>query len=799
MTIGSPGTARGPSPAILLGVGLLSACILAQQVLLTRLLSAVLFYHFTFLAISLALLGTGAGGVAVYAWQHRIDRQPVEYWLVRGSLLCAAFFVVVPFVLVRLPYPMNDSLTFGFVLTLAATSVLALLPFLAAGVVITLAIRSYARSVGRVYAFDLVGAGIGAVAVVPVMWIATPATAMIALGVTSAVAAGLFASRQPRWQTAVVGVALAGCVAVGVSTSTSATHLASPYFPGVRPVADVWTPLDRILGYKPVNGSNFGYIFYDRVYAPVPVRLPGQPIPNWRPLITPSQSIGLAVAKHGRVLVIGGGGGRDIYDALSSGYRRVDVIELNTGIVNVVDNYLGKWSGRPYVAPRVHTVVGDGRAILASSNVRYNEIHIGFTDTLSGSSADAFALSEQNLYTVQAFEEYYDHLAPGGILNVTRQYHLVGDESLRITVMTLASLQDRGIRHPDRNVVVLLGHDQFGETPGTVLSQLTPFTPRELSEIRTLAAQRGAKIAYAPGGPYLKEWVGLHESPSWSYFCTHYRYDVCPSTDNQPFFYNMTRLADTFKAMPSSYVYTVNPYTMLAVTVAILMLLSLLAFWAPLRSVPKKERPPHSSLVYFAGIGLGFLILEVTLIQRFVLFLGFPTYALSVVLFALLIFTGLGSFLSARWRDPRRGLLISLGVAAALIALSAYLLQPLLADLITIPFAARVAITVALIAPVGLTLGTAMPIGLRRLGSLHPSGIPWAWGVNGIASVLAAAFGVFIAINWGFAVTTLVALGFYMVAIAHAAFGRWPDGAQPTGPTSAAGTSPRPRAAHARR
>jgi hypothetical protein len=138
-------------------------------------------------------------------------------------------------------------------------------------------------------------------------------------------------------------------------------------------------------------------------------------------------------------------------------------------------------------------------------------------------------------------------------------------------------------------------------------------------------------------------------------------------------------------------------------------------------------------------------------------------------------------------------------VAAALIALSAYLLQPLLADLITIPFAARVAITVALIAPVGLTLGTAMPIGLRRLGSLHPSGIPWAWGVNGIASVLAAAFGVFIAINWGFAVTTLVALGFYMVAIAHAAFGRWPDGAQPTGPTSAAGTSPRPRAAHARR
>jgi len=765
---------RGPSAAVLLGVALLSSCTLAQQVLLTRLLSAVLFYHFTFLAISLALVGTGAGGVAVYAWQERIDRRPLEYWLVRGSLLCAAFYVLVPFALVRFPYPLEDQVNVGFVLTLVGVSVLSLLPFLAAGMVITLAIRGYAGTVGRVYAFDLVGAGIGAIAVVPVMWIASPATAMIALGVISALAAGLFAWRLPRLAYAVAGLALVGCAAVGISTSTSLTQLASPYSPGVRPVADVWTPLDRILGYKPVKGSNFGYIFYDRVYAPVAVRLPGQPIPSWKALITPSQSIGLSLAAGGRVLVIGGGGGRDIYDALSSGAGRVDVIELNTGIVNVVDNALGKWSGRPYVAPRVHTVVGDGRAILATSSVRYNEIHIGFTDTLSGTSADAFALSEQNLYTTQAFEEYYDHLAPGGVLNVTRQYHLVGDEALRTTVLTLASLQERGIQHPDRNVVVLLGHDQFGAIPGTVLSQLTPFTPNELSEIRRMAKERGVTIAYAPGGPYAKTWIGLHKAPSWSYFCTHFKYNVCPSTDNQPFFFNMTRLADTFQTMPTGYRFPVSPFTMLAVTAAILLLLSLASFWVPLRSVPKQDRPPRSSLIYFVGIGLGFLTLEVTLIQRFVLFLGFPTYALSVVLFALLIFTGLGSSLSARWRDPRRGILISLSVAAVLIALSAYFLQPLLATLITIPFSARVAVTVALIAPVGLTLGAAMPIGLRRLTGLHPSGLPWAWGVNGIASVLAAALGVFIAINWGFAVTTLVALAFYLVAIAHAAFGRWP-------------------------
>ena len=192
---------------------------------------------------------------------------------------------------------------------------------------------------------------------------------------------------------------------------------------------------------------------------------------------------------NSRALVIGGGGGRDIFDALSSGVRRVDVIELNSAIRDVVDRGLGASSGSPYSLPGVHTVIGDGRAILSAQSAKYDKIHVGFTDTLSGSSADAFALSENNLYTIEAFEEYYDHLAPGGMLDVTRAYHLVGDEALRVTVLTLQALEHRGIAHPANNVVVILGHDQFGGVPGTVLSQLRPFSPAQLTEIGTLAAQ----------------------------------------------------------------------------------------------------------------------------------------------------------------------------------------------------------------------------------------------------------------------------------------------------------------------
>ena len=182
-----------------------------------------------------------------------------------------------------------------------------------------------------------------------------------------------------------------------------------------------------------------------------------------------------------------------------------------------------------------------------------------------------------------------------------------------------------------------------------------------------------------------------------------------------------------------------------------------------------------ASLGYFAAIGLGFLVLEVVLIQRFVLFLGFPTYALSVVLFALLVFTGAGSLLSNRaGRDPRRALMGGLSVAVALIALAALGLQPLLRALIDLPFALRIACTVALLAPLGVVLGMAMPLGLRRLERLYPDGVAWAWGINGIASVLASVLAITVAITLGYTAATLLALACYLAALAHAAFGRWP-------------------------
>ena len=756
-----------------LAVGLVAACTLALQVLLTRVLSAVLAYHFSFLAISLALLGVGAGALAVYLRGSWFEG-PLEALLARWAAAFAVLLALVPIALVRLDYStgIGASLSADFVLTLTLVCVLAALPFLTAGVAIALAVRGYARWIGRVYAFDLGGAALGALGVVPLLWVVSGTTLLVGLSLVAAAAALLFGG--PR--RLAVGAAVLAAIATLLAATTDLYELPphTTAAPGEQPVSVRWTPLTRVLAYPPPGNAKIAPLFYDRIYAPVAVRRQGDPIPDWRQLSLGPQSVGYELSGPGRTLVIGGGGGRDIENAISSGQKQVDVIELNRAIRDAVDDDLREWSGAPYSLPGVSVDIGDGRSTLAGRDTKYDVIHIGFTDTLSANSAAGFALTEANLYTLEAYEEYFDHLKPGGILNVTRLHRLVGDESLRATVLALEALKREGVEHPERNVVVLLGHDIFNELFGTVLARKEPWTSAELARIRRLAEERGDGVAFAPGGPYKLEWADLARAGDHERFCHDYRLDVCPPTDERPFFFNMTRLSGLTEKPPAGYFFATDPLRILAVTLVILAVLCAFAFGLPLRLMPRGKRPPASSVLFFGAIGLGFLMLEIALIQRFVLFLGFPTYALSVVLFALLAFTGIGSLISARMRAQRRALIAALSIGCLLIAAAAFGLQPLLRSLIEWPFEARVALTVLLLAPAGLALGMAMPIGLTRLAGLHADAVPWAWAVNGIASVLASVLAVAVAITWGFAVVTLLALACYLVALADAVRGAWP-------------------------
>jgi hypothetical protein len=767
---------RRPPVRVLVAVGLVAGSTLALQVLLTRVFAAVLYYHFGFMAISLALLGVGAGAILIYVRPHRFASDPLERSLARWSALYAGLLVVAVLILVRLDYTLGDEITTKFVLNLAAACVLAALPFLAAGIVIGLAVRGYASSIGRVYAFDLAGAGIGAAVVVPLMWVFDAPTLLVSLALVAALAAVLFASGH-RTEMRLAGGTLAASLLFLVLAGTTGLFYLSPL--GQEPAVERWTPLGRVLGYLPGPELRNGDVVYDRNFGEIIPYKRGDPLPDWRPLQEGPQTIGYSLTPRGDAMVIGGGGGRDILAALTSGMRRVDVVELNRGIRKVVNDDLSSFSGSPYTLPRVHTTIGDGRSTVAERDRKYDQLQIGYVDTFSPSGAQAFALTEHNLYTVEAFHEFFDHLKPGGVLNLARPVEHNGEEALRATVLTLDALKSYGVENPERNVVVILANyvTPFrGFEYGTILAKLEPFTRAELDQIARLAKVRSTGIAFAPGGPNIREWGQLANASSPIAFCESYKLDVCPPTDDKPFFFNMKRLEDVGGASTTGSLGIPDPILLLIITLGILLVLAGLAFVIPLFLVGSEGRPTIVSLFFFAAIGLGFLLLEVALIQRFVLFLGFPTYALSVVLFALLVFTGVGSLLSSRaGPDPRRVLIGALSVACVLIAASAYGLQPLLRELIQLPFAIRVGLTVVMLAPLGITLGMAMPIGIGRLQAEYPDGVPWAWGINGIASVLSSVLAIFVAISFGFAITTLVALVCYLAALAHALWAPWPE------------------------
>jgi len=765
-----------PARRVLVAVGLVAGVTLAQQVLLTRLLSAAVYYHFSFLAVSLALLGSGSGAIFVYVKPDWFERIAPERVLARWSAAFAILLLACAPVLVRLDYS-DPGLSGRFALNLLAACVISFLPFFAAGTVLALAIKLYAKSIGAVYASDLVGAGLGSFAVIPLLWLIPVPTLMIAISFLAALSSALFAPPrhfERKAATAVIGAA-AGLSALSAVTSLAYLPPGFTLPPRAELTADRWTPISRVLGYAvPGDSAPFDLLFYDRVYAPVFRYRRGDPMPDWKSLHLGPQTIGYELTGPGSALIIGGGGGRDIFNALTSNQREVDVIELNGGVRRVVDDDMAAYSGSPYSLPGVSTAIGDGRSTLARRDKKYTQIHLSFTDTLSANSASAFALTEANLYTLEAFDEYLDHLAPYGVLNVTRLYRLADEEALRLTVLTLEALRRHGVSDPRRNVVVILGRDVLAEVFGTVLARLEPFTEPELQRIRALAAERGLGVAFEPDSPGLAEWQQLAKASSPMDFCTNYPMNVCPPTDDEPFFFNMRRLQNIGRGPMPDKIFSVDPMLILMLVLGILIVLSAFAYAVPLIAVRTIERPPAGALLFFIEIGLGYIVLEMALIQRFVLFLGFPTYALSVVLFALLTFSGIGSLLSATFARPKSALTIALAVTCALIVVSAATLQPLLRHLILLPFLLRVALSVALIAPFGIAMGMAMPIGLRRLGGLYPTGLPYAFGVNGIASVVGTVLAVAIAINFGFTVATLFSGACYLSALAHVALAAWP-------------------------
>ena len=487
------------------------------------------------------------------------------------------------------------------------------------------------------------------------------------------------------------------------------------------------------------------------------------------------------------MLIIGAAGGHEVLASLHFDAAHVDAVELNPVTHSLVERRFAAYAGHLADRPDVSWLQGDGRSFLARTHHTYDLVWFPAPDSYAATNAatsGAFVLSESYLYTSEAITESLDRLAPGGVLAAQfgeQNFAKKPNRTARYVSTVRRALAERGIDDPSRYVAVITSPylDRVYRN-STILVKTTPFEPGELQRLtRQMGAVEGSTVAYAPGtagdANAVSEILTLPADRLRAWY-DRYPYDVRPITDDSPFFWHFTRFGDVVRNLRQPIDRadfedaTGERVLLLLLAVAtafagVFLLLPFLAVRQTWTALPVKGR----SAAYFAALGLGFMLFEVTLIQRLTLFLGYPTYSLTVTLASILVFTGVGAALSPRTaRRPQQVLPV---LAAAIVGLTAFYelgLPPLTHALLDTPLTARVLVTFAVLAPLGLCLGTFMPLGLRTVASLsdHPEEyIAWGWAVNGFASVIGAVLTTLLAMTLGFRVVLVLGVVVYLFAL----------------------------------
>ena len=772
------------------GIAAVSAALLMTELALTRIFSVTMYYHFAFLAISIALFGLSASGVCLFVMRRRLATAGTRELLTAGAVVHALATLVALACLVRIRVGLNYSpANLGLMLAIYG---LAALPFFTGGAVISFAFARLTERINVLYAADLLGAAAGCLALIPLLnRLGAPGVVMAAAGLSLA-AAVCFAPRPRRLATAVTAAAVfvlpAGTQAIGIPLFDVA---GTKGHEGDRVLFSKWNSFSRVAVYDRAHGdwslsprytgTRGDSLFMDiDSAASTPILKGTAGRPDYLRYELTALAYHLVERPEGfSALVIGPGGGRDLLSALVFGARQVDGVEINPIIAR--DVMLGRfreYSGGVYADPKVAIHVDDGRSFVRRSGAEYDVIQASLVDTWAATAAGAYTLTENSLYTTEAFGEYIDHLSDTGYLTITRWVF----DGLRLVSLAQEACAARGL-DPSRHLAIV----RFDRV-ATFLLKKTPFTDADSRRLTSLAGELGFSVLYVPGvaqadaqahapadpiemqqtGTSVGDYRRLILAADRRQFIQAYPLDIAPTTDDRPFYFHTTRLRNQFDVAFGRSMLFGNGLSALMTLIGISALLVCVFIVGPLLVSARPAPGWGRWLIYFGALGAGFMLLEVALLQRFVLLLGHPVYSLTVTLFALLLGTGLGSFLSRRIPSDRVkavARLVLLAVAGA--ALISVVLLPLVIDAaIAWPLWARVAVAAALLVPLGVLLGVPLPAGMRLVAAVSPDIVPWGWGINGAFSVVGATVAVFVAMNWGFSSTLSIAALVYAGASA---------------------------------
>ncbi|MGB2694699.1 MAG: hypothetical protein WBD55_05860 [Dehalococcoidia bacterium] len=780
---------------------------LMYEILLTRIFSVTMWYHFAFMAVSVALFGMTVGALIVHLAPERFSDQQTRERLAQAALLFT-LTLVLSFV-VQLQIPFEPEWSFISILLVATTYLVISVPFIFSGIVVCLTLTRFPAQVSRLYAADLIGAGLGTITLIWLLNLLNdgPST-VLAIAALASLGAALFGWNSGKQRYAVaayVGAAL--LVALALSNATLAQDqnavLKIRYVKGGNDqpaLTETWNAFSRVsvLGDPEHATYPFGWGLSPACAGGPLVRqlflvidsTAGTPLTYYD-----GSKTGLAhlrcdvtnmahyIRSNGDVFIIGAGGGRDVLTSLYFKQHSITAVELNGDILNLVNGKYGDFTGHLDKQPGVRFVNDEARSYLARSDERYDLIQISLIDTWAATAAGAFALSENSLYTVEAWETYLDHLKPGGVLSVSRWYY--GNrpmEAYRLTSLASTTLRRMGVERPRDHLIFIKGveNELVGTGVGTILVGREPFSAEDVSKITLTATAFQFEMALTPtsvGSDPVFAQIAEAEDPG--SISLGFPADISAPTDNRPFFFQMFHVWDMFN--PSLYdnvdPILTKPFVVLFSLVVTVLALTTFFILLPLALTTSRQALKGMTpfVVFFCAIGMGFLLLEVAQLQRLIIFLGHPTYALSVLLFSLLIFSGLGSLATERLLNAGSTARLHVRhlwpLGALLVVLLAFgLLTPATThtfDAETTPV--RIMFAVLILAPMGLFMGMPFPLGMKVASRYENAPTAFFWGVNGATSVCASVLAVAISLGWG--ISNAFWVGCFCYAIAAIALG----------------------------
>jgi hypothetical protein len=754
-------------------VTLTTLATLVLELSLTRIFSVVFYYHFAFLAISIALFGLGAGGVLSYL----VTSKGKAIYKRLGMLAAVVSLITVASLIVVLTRSGLTNLTLALIYFTSA------LPFVLAGMIVSIVISETIERVHRVYFFDLIGAAAGCLLLVPFLdFFGGPGTVIIAavlFAVTSAIWFHIGGNPAGRAAGVALALLLAGLVVLNWKRPVIDVRFAK----GQQLANEIfvkWNSFSRV-ALAPEKGSGMMTMFID---ADASTGIPNFDFNNLserdrRDLMLQGPGFVYQVRPAGRTLIIGPGGGWDVARAIATGAKDITGVEINPIIADtIMRKQYPHLSRNLYARPEVRIVIEDGRSFIRRTSERYQVIQATLVDTWASTAAGAFALSENNLYTTEAFYDYLTHLTDDGILAFTRWGFDPPRESLRLISLAKVALDRFGEHDHGRHVMVVREGGER-ELAGwgardTVLISRKPFSREDLERGRTAAAAGGMTIVYMPGSQVNNEFAELLHATNPEQFYENYRYDVSPVTDNRPFFFYTVQPRDLrafLKGPSESADYKINRavpllFGLMGVSILstlIVLLLPPLVLGTRLPAEPGVRR----FLLYFVCLGVGYILVQVALIQKFVLLLGHPTAALTVIIFAMLVASSLGSSFSRRILAPSPGRLVHILITVAILVGVLAFAAPLVSEIgAAWPLPVKSLVTILLIAPAAFFMGMPFPAGLARLELWHKPSVRWAWALNAASSVLGSASAIFLAIYLGLRETLIVGGLMYIAAAA---------------------------------